>query len=146
VPYTLQTLVVLLSGAFLGSRNGAQSQLVYLAAGVLGAPVFSGGSAGFAKLIGPTGGYLLAFPLAALVVGHLVRRHSGMLWAVVSMTAGLAVIFLSGTVHLYAFFLHNWGEAIASGFLIFTWWDVLKLCAAAATYHELAKRWPTLPA
>jgi biotin transport system substrate-specific component len=146
VPYTLQTLVVLLSGAFLGSRNGALSQIVYLAVGVLGAPVFSGGSAGMAKIIGPTGGYLLAFPLAALVVGSLVRRHPGMLWAILSMTVGLAVIFLSGTAHLYAFFVHNWGEAFTSGFLIFTWWDILKLCAAAATYNELAKRWPTLPA
>lgn len=146
VPYTLQTLVVLLSGAFLGSRNGALSQIVYLAAGVLGAPVFSGGGAGVAKLIGPTGGYLLAFPLAALLVGYLVRRHSGMLWTILSMTAGLAVIFLSGTVHLYAFFVHDAGQAIASGFLIFTWWDIIKLCAAATTYHELAKRWPALPA
>lgn len=146
VPYTLQTLVVLLSGAFLGSRNGALSQIVYLVAGLLGAPVFSGSSAGIAKLIGPTGGYLLAFPLAALLVGYLVRRRTGMLWAIFSMTAGLAVIFLSGTVHLYAFFVHDWGQAITSGFLIFTWWDIIKLCAAATTYHELAKRWPKLPA
>ena len=67
VPYTLQTLCVLLAGAFLGPRNGAISQLLYLAAGVLGAPVFSGGAFGLAQLLGPTGGYLKilgVFPVA----------------------------------------------------------------------------------
>ena len=69
VPFTLQTLAVLLAGAFLGARNGAFSQAAYLLAGVAGLPVFAGGSWGAALLLGPTGGYLLAFPLAALVVG-----------------------------------------------------------------------------
>ena len=63
VPYTLQTLMVLLSGAFLGPRNGMLSQLAYITAGILGAPVFAGGAAGFARILGPSGGYILSFPL-----------------------------------------------------------------------------------
>ncbi|HCV42854.1 MAG TPA: BioY family transporter, partial [Bacteroidetes bacterium] len=64
VPYTLQTMFVILSGAFLGARNGAMSQAVYLISGVLGAPVFSMGGFGLAWFLGPTGGYLLSFPIA----------------------------------------------------------------------------------
>jgi biotin transport system substrate-specific component len=146
VPYTLQTLVVLLSGAFLGARNGAFSQMLYLAAGIAGAPVFAGGAFGVARLLGPTGGYLLAFPGAAAVTGFLILKRSSLFWSLLSMIAGLLVIFLSGTLQLYAVYFHNVGAAVSSGFLIFSWWDVLKLGAGAMIYREVAKRWPRLPA
>ena len=97
VPFTLQTMVVLLAGAFLGPRNGAISQLLYLGAGALGLPVFAGGAPGFLHLIGPTGGYLLAFPAAAAVTGYLVTLRRSLFWTAVSMTVGLLVIFTSGT-------------------------------------------------
>ena len=146
VPYTLQTMIVLLSGAFLGPRNGAISQLLYLAAGSIGLPVFAGGAWGFAQLLGPTGGYLLAFPVAAALVGYLVTLHRSLAWSFVSMGAGLFLIFASGTAQLWAFYLHDWSQAFMSGFLLFTWWDLIKLSAAAMTYHEVAKRWRRLPA
>jgi biotin transport system substrate-specific component len=145
VPYTLQTLVVLLAGALLGLRNGTLSQLLYLSAGVLGVPVFAGGAFGIAQLLGPTGGYLVSFPIAAAVVGYLVPQRRGLLWIMGSMTAGLFVVFFCGTLHLYAFALHDWGLAVQSGFLIFSWWDIVKLVAAATTYHEISKRWPKVP-
>jgi biotin transport system substrate-specific component len=146
VPYTLQTLVVLLSGAFLGARNGAISQILYLAAGIAGAPVFAGGAFGVARLLGPTGGYLLAFPAAAAVTGFLIQKRSSLAWSLIVMLAGLLVIFLSGTAQLYAVYFHDIRSAFTSGFLIFSWWDLLKLAAGATIYHELAKRWPNLPA
>jgi biotin transport system substrate-specific component len=145
VPYTLQTLVVLLAGAFLGPRNGAISMLMYLGAGAIGLPVYSSMGFGVARLLGPTGGYLLAFPLAAALVGFMVRQGSSLLWTVLSMAVALLVIFISGTAQLNAVMFGNWGEAMKAGFLIFSWWDVVKLGAAAATYHEVAKRWPILP-
>jgi len=140
VPYTLQTLVVLLAGALLGARNGALSQMLYLALGILGAPVFSGGAAGLARILGPTGGYLLAFPLAASVVGYLHPRGKGLVWSFVTMAAGLVLIFLSGTAQLYAVLFQDWGEAFGSGFLIFSWWDLLKLSAAAMISYEVVRR------
>lgn len=140
VPYTLQTLVVLLAGAFLGSRNGALSQMLYIGAGILGAPVFAGGAFGLTPFFGPSGGYLLAFPLAAAVVGALAPRGRSLAWAVVSMTAGLLVIFTSGTLYLYAKVMHDIGSAFASGFLIFSWWDMLKLGAASMIYFEASKK------
>ncbi|MBM2841315.1 MAG: biotin transporter substrate-specific component [Bacteroidetes bacterium] len=145
VPFTLQTLFVLLSGAFLGARNGALSQVLYLGMGVLGAPVFSLGGFGIAKLLGPTGGYLLAFPVAAALVGYLIQFRRTLLWSFTSMTAGLVIIFACGTIQLYAVVFKDWATAFNAGFLIFSWWDVLKLSAAAMTYHEIAKRWARVP-
>ena len=145
VPYTLQTMFVLLSGAFLGARNGALSQMLYLGIGLLGAPVFSMGGFGIAKLLGPTGGYLLAFPVAAGLVGFVIQQRRTLVWSFISMAAGLMVIFASGTIQLYAVVFKNWGDAFSAGLLIFSWWDVLKLSAAAMTYHEVAKRWPRIP-
>jgi biotin transport system substrate-specific component len=145
VPYTLQTLFVLLSGAFLGPVNGALSQLVYLLAGVLGAPVFAGGAFGPSVLFGPTAGYLLAFPIAAVAVGFLTGRKHNVLVVFLSMSAGLFLIFLSGTLYLYGMFLHDLARAIQSGFLIFSLWDVLKLAAATMIYREFSRRWPRLP-
>lgn len=145
VPYTLQTLVVLLSGAFLGARNGALSQLLYVAAGILGAPVFAGGAFGFAIILGPTGGYLIAFPIAAAVVGLLIPRANSLLTTVLAMAAGLAIVFSLGTIHLWAFSIHDMGTAIKAGLLIFSWWDLLKLSAAAMIYREVAKRWRRVP-
>ncbi len=145
VPFTLQTFFVLLAGAFLGARNGALSQVLYIALGVIGLPVFSGAGFGFARLIGPTGGYLLAFPIAAALVGYMIQRRGSFGWIVVSMVAGLIVIFTSGTLQLYATTIRSLPEAISSGFLILSWWDVLKLGAAATIYHQFAKKWPKLP-
>jgi biotin transport system substrate-specific component len=145
VPFTLQTLFVLLAGALLGPRNGALSQLVYLAMGILGAPVFASGAMGIARILGPTGGYLLSFPVAAMCVGYLIPMHRSLVWTFISMFAGLLLIFLFGTLQLYMVAIPDWGKAFGAGFLIFSWWDMIKLSAAAMMYHELAKRWSRKP-
>lgn len=139
VPYTLQTMFVLLSGAFLGPYLGALSQFVYLGLGSIGLPVFAGPSAGFVKLLGPTGGYLLAFPVSAFVTGYLLRLRDGFWWIVFSMFSGLILIFIFGTIHLNLVLIHNWGEAVKYGFLIFSFWDLVKLLASVSIYMSLKK-------
>ena len=146
VPFTLQTFFVLLSAAFLGSRNGSASQLLYLGVGLIGAPVFTAGGFGAARLFGPTGGYLLSFPIAALLVGYLVRQRRGFAWTLISMFLGMVVVFTVGTSFLNIFYLHNFKQAFVGGFLIFSWWDVVKLFAAAEIYSEFSKRYRKLPA
>lgn len=141
IPYTLQTFTVLLAGAFLGWRNGAISQIAYLAAGLAGLPMFAGGAYGLATLVGPTGGYLAAFPAAAALVGYLVSYRNSLLWVFAVMLAGVLVIFTSGTLHLYAWYIKDLSVSIMSGFLIFSWWDILKVGAAAMIYREVSKRW-----
>ena len=74
VPITLQTLAVLLSGAMLGPYYGALSMIIYLALGAIGLPVFAGGSSGIGALLGPTGGYLLSYPLASFVIGKMLEK------------------------------------------------------------------------
>ena len=145
VPFTLQTLFVLLSGALLGPVNGSLSQIVYLFAGVLGVPVFAGSFAGPAVLFGPTGGYLLAFPLAAAVIGLMTGKVRTFPVNVLAMSAGLLLVFVSGTLYLYGMYIHDAGAALQSGFLIFSFWDLLKLGAAATIYYELSRRWPRVP-
>ena len=142
VPYTLQTFFVLLAGALLGKRNGALSQLMYLAAGAAGLPVFSHWGYGLAKLAGPTGGYLIGFPIAAFVVGYLVQRNRSILWTAISMAVGLLTIFSLGTLQLFVFFDHDFTDAFRNGFLIFSLWDMLKLGAAVLVRHRLLKRMP----
>jgi len=139
VPYTLQTMFVLLSGAFLGPYLGALSQLIYLGLGSIGLPVFAGPTAGFIKLLGPTGGYLLAFPASAFVTGYLVRLKDSFWWVLFSMFLGLALIFIFGTIQLNFVLIHNWNEAIKSGFLIFSLWDLVKLFASVSIYMSLRR-------
>src|SRR5947209_2679819 len=74
VPITGQTFAVLLTGALLGSRLGAMAMIAYLIEGASGLPFFAGGMAGLAHLLGPTGGYLIAFPAAAFITGAFAEH------------------------------------------------------------------------
>jgi biotin transport system substrate-specific component len=121
-------------------RNGFVSQLTYLALGCVGLPVFAGGNAGPAVLLGPTGGYLLAFPLAASIIGWLVQFRQGFWWNFFSLSVGLTAIFILGTLQLNIVYFHNSTEAVKAGFLIFSWWDILKLFTAALIITRYAKR------
>jgi biotin transport system substrate-specific component len=108
VPITGQTLAVLLVGAALGSRLGFLSLLAYLAEGAMGLPVFAGGTGGLAKILGPTGGFLLAFPLAAGLVGLLVERFGldrSFLGTLLAMLAGNALLYLVGLPWLAAWLM-----------------------------------------
>lgn len=148
VPFTLQTMVVLLAGAFLGSKNGAYSQVLYIFLGVIGLPVFAhtaDGTMGIARLIGPTGGYLLAFPLAAYMVGYLTEKSPKYLNVIISMFAAELIIIFFGTLYLYAAYLHNFVDAVKAGAAIFTIWMVIKVFAAATIYFAVSKKQPRLP-
>lgn len=98
VPITGQTFAVLLTGALLGSRLGAMSMIVYLIEGAAGLPFFYGAHGGLAHLLGPTGGYLVAFPAAAFITGAFAENgwDKRFLTAVAAMFVGSVVILLSG--------------------------------------------------
>ena len=100
--------------------------------GASGLPVFSGLGFGLAKILGPTGGYLLGFPVAAFVVGYLLSSKITPLRSIFAMATGLFVIFTLGALQLNFLYYHNIKDSIVNGFLIFSWWDILKLFAAAA--------------
>jgi biotin transport system substrate-specific component len=140
VPYTMQTLIVLLAGAILGKKDGAISQAAYLLAGIAGLPVFAQFGFGFAKIIGPTGGYLLAFPIAAYVIGMIVEERRTFLRCLVAMTTGLFIIFSLGTLQLNFVLIHNLRDSIGGGFLIFSFWDLAKLLTAAGIASRFSRK------
>src|SRR5947209_18465158 len=98
VPITGQTFAVLLTGALLGSRLGAIAMITYLVEGASGLPFFSGGHAGLLHLMGPSGGYLIAFPAAAFITGAFAEHgwDRKFLTAASAMAIGSLVIMLSG--------------------------------------------------
>ncbi len=135
VPMTLQPLAVIVVGALLGPGAGAAALVVYLMAGVAGLPVFSAGRAGAAWLVGPTGGYLLAFPVAAAVVGAIAtKRGEGrmpLLRLLAALAAGMVVIHAGGVAHL-ALLGGDPAVAFRVGFVPFLTGDLLKIGLAAA--------------
>ena len=131
VPVTGQTLVVLLIGMTYGPRLGGITVAAYLFEGALGLPVFAGGAAGAAVLMGPTAGYLFGFLLAAIAMGYLAERGMGrtVVSTIAAMVIGNCVIYLCGALWLANFI--GFGQAIAAGVLPFLYGDALKLVVAA---------------
>ncbi len=141
VPFTLQTMMVLLAGAFLGAKNGAYSQLLYLGLGAIGLPVFAAnpdGLYGIARLIGPTGGYLLAFPLAAFVAGYFIETYKNYFAVVLSMLLAEVIIIGIGVLYLDLFYIKSISESIMYGAAIFSVWSVIKLFAAATIFQAFS--------
>lgn len=130
VPITGQTFAVLLVGAALGARRGAASLLLYIIQGLIGLPFFAGGASGLAYFLGPTGGYLVGFIVAAGLVGLLAAcgldRHIPS--ALLSFLAGEAIIYLIGVSWLSIYL--GLPHAFAAGLLPFLLGDVIKLFAA----------------
>ena len=133
VPVSGQTFGVLLAGAFLGSRRGALSQLSYLAIGTTGIPYWFalGGPPGIARLVGPTGGYLIGFIATAFIVGWLAERGwDRRVWtAALAMLAGSMVMYIFGLSWLAHFTPE--GSLLQVGLYPFIVGDLLKIVAAA---------------
>jgi biotin transport system substrate-specific component len=134
VPITGQTFAVLLSGAVLGARRAFLAQLLYLGIGAIGLPVFSGGAAGAIKLVGPTGGYLLAFPFAAAATGFLCQRgwDRRFITMLAAMLLGSTVIFALGLAMLSRFVPAD--QLLAAGLLPFIPGDIVKSSLAALAF------------
>jgi biotin transport system substrate-specific component len=149
VPLTLQPMIVLVGALALGSRLGAASQILYLAAGIVGLPVFAASATlppGALRLLGPTGGYLMAYPVAAFVAGYLAERGFARRYftSVIAMFAGLAIIFASGVLWLALFARTLTGNepvglqsALATGLYPFILPDLVKLAVAAGLVPAL---------
>lgn len=132
VPVTGQTFAVLLGGAALGWKAGGSAQLLYLLVGALGAPVFTEASGGLDVLVGPTAGYLFAFPVAAAVVGRMAeRRHDRRFWTMVgAFLVGSAIIYVGGVIGLMLSLGWTLPRALADGVYPFLIGDALKSAAA----------------
>lgn len=142
VPITGQSFAVLLSGLVLGSRRAFLAQLLYLAEGAAGLPFFSGGAAGVAQLLGPTGGYLMAFPFAAAFTGWLAERgwDRRPVTMFAAMLAGSTIVFGLGLLQLSRFVPAD--TLLASGLLPFVPGDLIKSAIAAGVFPLVWKLVP----
>ena len=132
VPFTLQPLLVVLAGLWLAPRAAVASMVLYLAAGALGAPVWAPvGLPGAARLLGPTGGYLLAYPVAAWTVAILARRATSYPRRALAALAGMAVIYAGGLAQL-AVLTGSLATSAMLGAAPFAALDLVK-CLVAAT-------------
>jgi biotin transport system substrate-specific component len=138
VPLTMQNFGVLLVALLLGSRRGFAALAVYLVEGASGLPVFNpAGPGGIAQILGPTGGFLMAYPFVAFATGWIYEHTSRrIVWAALAGTAGEVILFAGGLGWLFAL-THSVSQAFKWGLYWFVFAEVIKIALAAG----FASRW-----
>ena len=141
VPITLQTMFVLLAGFILGPKGGALAMLLYIAAGCLGMPVFTGGKAGLAVFLGPTGGFIVGFIPAAIICGFAKGAPVKPYWVLLlASVVATAVVLALGTAQLALLLKISIGKALAVGVIPFLPGAAAKCFGAVFIYRFLAVR------
>ena len=134
VPLSLATFGVLLAGALTGPIDGTVAVVIYLILGILGLPVFAGFRGGIAVLLGPTGGFLLGYPLLSFVTGYLPRllKGTGLLFSnILAMTAGTILMYAAGCVWFVSFSGVAPAAAVTSCVVPFLPGDIIKVLLAS---------------
>ncbi|TMU88220.1 biotin transporter BioY [Bacillus sp. BHET2] len=145
VPITAQTFGVMLAGAVLGARLGGLSLGLFVLLVGIGAPILSGGRGGLPILIGPSGGYILSWPIAAFVIGFLVDRYKGRLklWNMIlfNVIGGIIIVYVGGITFLSLVTELTWMQAAISA-LTYIPGDVVKAVIAGTIALQLHKAAP----
>ena len=131
-PIALSTMIVNLNGMVLDVKQCLTSLMAYLLIGLAGVPVFTGGSAGPGKLFGPTGGYIIGWVVAAVLIAYLrSKEYSFKQYAFLGIVISIPVIYLFGVVQLQYLTQMGWSKALLTGALPFIPMDIVKAVAAA---------------
>jgi biotin transport system substrate-specific component len=148
VPITLQTLGVMLAGCMLGPKRALQALLLFLAAVAMGLPLLSGGRGGVGVFFAPASGYLLGWPVGALVTGwimhllpHTTPRQTAIHAFIASAIGGLLVVHVFGVIGLVQIANLTWEQAIM-GTLVFAPGDLIKCALCATVVHTVARGLP----
>lgn len=140
-PLALQTLVVNLVGFLLPTKKAGTVMAVYILLGLIGIPVFTGGTAGFGKMFGPTGGYIWGFLVAAVLISYFKgKQYHFKRYGAVSIGIGIPVIYIMGAVQLQAVTHMSWIHVVAIGVLPFIPLDIVKCLAAAGIAGAVKRR------
>ncbi len=137
VPVTLQVFAFFFMAAFLSPVESLEVSLAYLVLGSIGVPIFAGAQGGIAILLGPTGGYLLSFPLAAFLASFAWRKKG--ILKITLLSLSLLVIYALGALVL-SFYLKNPLRAFEVGVLPFIWIDAIKIAIAYVLVLRLKKQ------
>lgn len=139
VPITLQLLAVFLAAVILGSKCAFFSQLVYIIIGAFGAPVFANFQGGFHVILGPTGGYLISFPIVAFFMGYIIEHRKQLLRIDIigSSLLGLLICYALGTTWLAIALKMTAAKAIAAGIAPFLLFDMLKIIIASLLGYQI---------
>jgi len=146
IPIVLQNMFVLLAGLFLGWKWGLASVSIYILAGVLGLPVFSSGGAGIGHIMGPTGGYLISYIPAVILVGlisnpshseGLKEEKRALLPDLIAMVIGSCMVYCGGVPWLKMVTGMSWNKAVAVGMIPFIIGDIIKIAAAVPIVRTL---------
>lgn len=140
VPLTMQVFAVMLCGMLLGPKLGFISQIIYLSIGSIGMPVFSQMSAGFGIILGPTGGFLLSFPIVAFTVGYFYHRYKSKLLLVLGMICGLIVSYLIGTIQFCLITKVSFISGLMACVIPFVAVDLLKIALVYVVGSSICKR------
>lgn len=141
VPFTGQTLALMLTATVLGKRYGTISAILYVMMGMVGVPVFSGMLSGLGVIFGPTGGYIIAFIPAAFVIGWFVEKFGfSVIGSVTANIIGAMLILVIGTMWLKVFGNLDWAAAFKGGMVPFIIPDILKAAVSAIIGITLYKR------
>ncbi len=141
VPISLTPLAILLSVYILGTAEGTAAVFIYVILGAVGIPVFGGFTGGFGIIAGPTGGYILAYVLLALIAGWFIHHFYDKVWLqFLGMCLGTAVLYAFGTIWLAHVAGMTFMEALAAGVLPFIAGDILKMILAIALGRAVNKR------
>ena len=146
VPLTGQTLGVLLLGTAYGAGLGFSTIAFYLLMGMAGAPIFSSGTSGIERIVGPTGGYLVGMLISSLVLGALAGRKwdQKIRTVIPTMIIGNSIIFAVGLFWLYQYTGQSWSWTLEKGFTPFIFGEILKIAIAStalpAVWKYVSKR------
>ena len=139
VPFTGQTLGVLLLGTAYGATLGFSTMAFYLLMGIIGAPIFASGSHGVEKIGGPTGGYLVGMLISTLVLGALAGRKwdQRIKTVIPTMIIGNSIIFTAGLFWLQQYTGQSWSWTFEKGLTPFIFGEVIKIAIASTALPVL---------
>lgn len=139
-PIALQTLIVNLVGFLLPPKQAFITMLIYILVGLIGIPVFTGGTAGPAKLFGPTGGYIFGFMIAVTIIAWLKgTTYNFKRFALIGICIGIPVIYIIGALQLKFLTDMNWEAVFLTGVLPFIPLDIVKCLVAAILAKPILK-------
>lgn len=140
VPLTMQIFAVALSGLILGAKNGFISQLIYILMGAIGMPVFAQMTGGINIIMGPTGGFILGFPIMALVIGYFSRKFKSTIGVIIGMVIGLSIDYLIGTMMFTFITKMTFTQGLMACVIPFIPIDLIKIGLATLVGSTISKR------